>query len=401
MSVTFPDHTVGHGEPYRDEAVEWFLRGPATTDEFGQITDEASSALALTEAASPDDWPEAVRETALLLTQAGLWPGLDFVVEPYVGNPKTAEKNAGNAMRDGARGVELWNIAVSFAATAKTEGGEDRTVVMTGPGDLRFQTEDVVLGQVGELEPLDKERLEELGFGHGTVSPVGALLKDDDVTYFFDKDFVDRETRNPDEMVYISGGDTGWAIALDIRKLIARANQFAPAQAVSDICERGSETERLFARHDITLITGDSAQVGSRYQGYLEASVRGSLNEAGTYFGDRSMPNLSLFSDRAMGATGSIETYRQAVVETVARIVGNIPESRTRQLVAFTSNAANLSSVTELINAKIEDREDVELVTVQDALEEYIAQEEPELLVMFGLEGVVDEYPDEIGVLKL
>jgi prolyl-tRNA editing enzyme YbaK/EbsC (Cys-tRNA(Pro) deacylase) len=363
----------------------------------------AAEALQHIEESYPEPWPDAVRKNAVILTQAGLYPGIDFSVIPYVGRPRTAVQNAENAQRYGARGVELSAIAKSFAGKTTLDWGKhgilEASVILTGPADLKFKTADILPGQIGDLEPIDDEQLERLGLEHGTVNPVGSLSPTplNPVYYLFDQDFIDPTTRNPDRRVYISGGDPGWSIALDIRKLIAAATMVAPLQAVSDICERGPDSDRVFARHDITLISGDSPQVGARYYEVLEEAVRSGLKEAGAYHGDDSMPNLDLLSRRAMSPTGHVAAHHLEVVQSAQGIVEELPISRQRRLVGFTSNAANLSSIAEPVSHAVRDRQDLRLVTAHEAVVEYINTATPASVIVLGLPDVTEQYPGKIN----
>ena len=375
MSLVFGEREPGR--PFTDPSdpiMDWYRDSPPTTDSKyagGELLEPVIEDLRLLEEASAEPWPDSVKQNAMLLAKAGFWPGEDFLVIPYVGRPKTAGQNAANAQRYGARGVELSAIAKSFAGLARTESGEESVVVLTGPGDLSFKTTDLVKGQVGELEPLDDERLEALGFEHGTVGPIGALTRDATrpVTYLFDQDFINWDTRNPDNKVYLSGGDPSWSIALDIRKLIARATTAPPTYAVRDICERGPDSERVFARHSITLITGDSSQVGGKYSQLLEEFVRGGLIEANAYFDDSSMPRSESLSEPEMGGSGNLDIHHRELTRYVGELLAGLRQARNGRLVAFTSNAANLPSVTEratTVNPELSGRTDLQLVTVQD-----------------------------------
>lgn len=403
MNVAFPDVKPELGA-VTNPTMNWFYNAPATTDQEGKLLDPAAQALEQAEASSGEPWPEVVRENATLLTRAGLWPGEDFLVIKYAGRPKTAEQNAANAYRHGAKGVEPSAIAKSYAGLATLESGEESLVILTGPSDLEFKTSGILAGQKGELRPAGEEDLESLGFEHGTVGPIGALFArtgDSRAIYLFDKDFIDRDARDPDKKVYVSGGDPAWSIALDIRKLMTAANQCAPFHIVSDICDRGAANERIFARSDITLISGDSALVGSTYQGLLEELVRMELLKRNAYFGDESMPNLDLLSRHAMGGTGSVATHAGEVTDYIERVIKQIPEGPRKRLLAFTSNAANLGSIAGAAVNVAKDRPDLRVVTTEDALEGYIDDAKPGNLVVFGLPEVIDQYPDSIGSSKI
>lgn len=386
-----------------DPTLAWFMGERNTTYPGGALLESAAEALRQLEASYPEPWPDAVRKNATLLVEAGLEPGLDFSVIPYVGRPRTASQNAANAQRHGARGVELSTIAKSLAGMARLDWAEHDTldvpIILTGPGDLAFKTVDLLPGQVGELQPLDEEQLGKLGFEHGTVSPVGALAPTplNPIYYLFDQDFINPQTRDPEKKVYISGGDPGWSIALDVRKLITAATLIEPHRAVSDICERGPDLERVFARHNITLISGDSPQVGSTYYTALEDAVRSSLREAGAYFSDASMPDLDLLSRQAMSPTGHLAVHHPEVVRSARDILAELPTSRRQKLVAFTSNAANLNLIVEPVSHAVRDRQDLRLVTAHEAVLEYIEAAAPDSVIVLGLPDVMEQYPDKIG----
>ncbi len=397
------------------EAQQWLLKRPPTVNPDGQLLLQPLTDLHAMREAAGQPWPETVDQNARYLAAKGFWPGRDFVVIPYKtrnknskGEPVTAEQNAASAQRNGALGVELWAIAKSFAGKATLSSGETETVILTGPGDLEFKMSDVLRGQVGELEPLSDDELNSLGFVPGTVSPLKALgavesgwrvpSKPGDPIYLFDRDFLDKQTRNRAKKVYISGGDKGWSIAIDMPKLLVACHGLIGADLIvtSDICQRGPDQERIFPRHDVKLYSGDSAQVGNHYYGVLEATVRSALAEADSYFVD-DMPRLNLNSAPEMGGTGDLSLHEGEIVDFLIRSLRAIPKTGERHLVGFTSNAANSPSFVGKLTTALQDRPDIQIKATDEALESYIKRKEPGRVIVFGLPDVVDRYPDRIG----
>lgn len=286
-----------------------------------------------------EDINTALATPNAMSAEEGLRYGVDFFFGRYKGRPQSVEQNALTAVYQNRQGVEVWRIMKSIAFV--TGSGEVILVHLRGDRQINVK----LLAAALDLQE-DNLRVAELptfGLEHGTVNPF-SQLSGSKTRHVFDEDLIGGHNCPRDAIVLTSSGDARIYVAIDIRGYVTAASKSDPDCRVCDVSQFEKEVSRIFVRHPIEIVGGDSGIDTLRFAETILLAARSSLERQGAYFGDRSMPNIRISSDPELAGSIDALAYGAQLRRHVRDIVIRIREDRKRSserapIVTFSSMA--------------------------------------------------------------